>query len=192
MKFKYKIDGTKNGRLLIENAHTIFEDNTKDINFIYCILYDFKEKHPDYIAKMEQFYGKDIDYILKKFEDSKEDLRKAENGFLEMIESVNKFNKGGRPLVAPKTNPKILPKTNPEVVEILKNGHLDDKTRILLDFINKREKKNSENISDIKKFWEGSSEKQFEDDINSLRKNSITFIKEGLLRILTKQKQLVD
>jgi len=188
----YKVgNGIKNGKKLTQNAGYVFEDNTKDINFIYFMVSNFKEKHPDYISKIEEFYQMDIEHILKKFIDSKNDLRKVERDFEQMVDAINKFN-GDRSLILPKTNSKALPKLRPEVLEILKNGSLEDKRQILLDYIDNREKKNNVNVSETTKLWDSPSRKNFEGDINNLRDNSIGFIKHGLLAVATKEEQPED
>ena len=188
----YKVgNGIKNGKKLTQNAGYVFEDNIKDINFIYFLVSNFKEKHPDYISKIEKFYQMDIEHILKKLIDSKDDLRKIESDFEQMVNLINKFN-GNHSLILQKTNPKALPKLRPEVVEILKTGSLADKRQILLDYIDTREKKNNVNVSETIKLWDSPSRKNFEGDINNLRDNSIGFIKRGLLAVTTKEEQPED
>lgn len=179
-------NGIKSGKRLAENASCVFENNTKDLNFIYFMINDFRKKHPDYISKLENFYQMSILQILKKFIDSKTDLKKIERDFAQMLDSINKFSRD-RSLTLSKINPNIMPNLKPEVNELLKTGSLEDKIQFLLDYITKREKSNNDSMSETIKLWDNISRKKFQDDINDLREKSIGFIKKGFLSVSTKE-----
>lgn len=179
-------NGIKSGKRLAENASCVFENNTKDLNFIYFMINDFRKKHPDYISKLENFYQMSILQILKKFIDSKTDLKKIERDFAQMLDSINKFSRD-RSLTLSKINPNIMPNLKPEVNELLKTGSLKDKIQFLLDYITKREKSNNDSMSETIKLWDSISRKNFQDDIEKLREKSIGFIKKGFLSVSTKE-----
>lgn len=173
---------------MVEIAEKIFEDNMKDINFVHFVLCDLRDSFPEYFSRLEEFYHLDGKLILKKFDSSKEDLRKIEKDFTSLIDAVNKFN-GDRRLVIKRTNNELMPRFNPSTIEILEKGTLEQKVEFFLHHIDQREKDNADNISNIAKIWESSSVKKFDADIKTVREKSIGFVKKGLLFITTKEQQ---
>ncbi len=182
-------NGITNGKNLTKYASLIFESNMKDINFICFIISNFKEKHPDFVLKIEDFYQMNIDQILKKFIDSKTDLIKVIRDFEQMIHSINKFNED-HSLILSKVNTKILPKFKSEVLEFLKTGSIEDKIKFLLEYIKNSDENNSVYVAEIIKLWNSPSRKEFESNIDGLRKKSIDFIKQVFLSIQTTKNNL--
>ena len=181
----YKVgNGIKNGKRLTQNASSVFESNMKDINFIHLMISNFRENYPDYILKIEEYYQMDIEQILKKFTDSKNDLIKVIRDFEQMIDSINKFNQD-QALNLTKVRISALPKFRSEVVEMLKTGSLEEKIDFLLAYIDKSNKNNSDYVAYTIKEWDSPSRKKFEGDIEELRNNSIEFFKQGLLSVPT-------
>ncbi len=186
----YKVgNGIKNGKRLIQNASLLFESNIKDINFIHFMISNFRKEYPDYIINIENFYNVDIQHILEKFNESKTDLMKVSRDFRQMLDSINKFNQD-HSLILPKLNLNVFPKFSKETLEGLTKSSLDKKIEFLLKYIDKSEKNNSANLDEIIKLWDSISRKNFEGDINDLRKKSIGFIKQAFLSVPTVQKQL--
>ncbi len=186
----YKVgNGITNGKRLTTCASHIFESNMKDINFIYSMISNFKDKHPDYILKIEDFYQMNIEQILKEIKDLKTDLIRVIRDFEQMIDSINKFN-GDHSLILSKVNTKILPKFKSEVLEFLKTGSIEDKIKFLLEYIKNSDENNSVYVAEIIKLWNSPSRKEFESNIDDLRKKSIGFIKQCFNRIPTTENNL--